>query len=151
MFSFNGMGFGGDERTGANGYAATSKNVKKTQAENENYPIAQGFAFLLGANGNVTNQKMPLNAPGKRLLGFNISAVGNALVPIVGVAVTLKVNNYSIIVEMSGSAYDPTEIHSIQFFPTIQPLSGTDDITISLSNSTANAYDLRVGLLYVPQ
>lgn len=131
------------------GRQATPEQMQEVQDFNKEQPYTQGnrLTFSSGANSAVTIQ---LLTPGRWLYGIQVlpSATGT---DVSDVAVTFVINNLNILVGVSAQVLNPTKLLGFLYYPTPQPLIGTDNIQVSLNSQSGVSGSLYFEMFYIPR
>jgi hypothetical protein len=130
------------------GYGITPAKSQSTKEFNRDLLYVQGFRQAIGAGATVL-MTISLTAPGKWLHGF--AFIPTAASDITDVQLTLLVNNNNVTNKIAGENCNPGFTQGQIFFPTPQPLSGNDTITLSVTNNGAASVQITANFFYVPQ
>jgi hypothetical protein len=130
------------------GYGITPAKAQSTKEFNKDLLYVQGFPSQVNA-GSTVPTPINLNAPGRWLHGI-------AVIPVTGsdltnVKINLVVNNNNVVINAAAPNLDPGYTQGQLFFPTPQPLSGNDTITLNATNSSGAAVSFNTNFFYVPQ
>jgi hypothetical protein len=124
--------------------------VNAAKSFNKNLRYVQGFRNAVAAS-SITTVQINLNAAGKFLLGIAIFPISALLTTLGDTFVTMTVNNNTILFNMGINNLNPNFVQSMIFFPTPQPLSGKDTITLSVNKQDAGATTIYTNVFYVPR
>lgn len=109
---------------------------------------AKGYEIQTVANA-VKDQQLIISGNAKILLGFNLALERTVINNITDYSATLTVNNETIFEDVNLSfLYPPFNWKEEEYFPFPRPLSGSDDVKISI-RAKANADLVLLELYYI--
>ena len=135
--------------SGAAGHSASEEQMGEVHEWNQTQPITQGTLITVTA-GTPAPTNIQLTNPGKWLYGIQVVCTV-ATTDISNVALTFIINNFNILLNQSCQLLNPTKLLGFLYYPTPQPLIGTDTIQCSFNNQSGGTVGLYVSLFYIPR
>jgi hypothetical protein len=132
------------------GYNVTGNEAKQTKSFNKNLRYVQGIRTTIAAL-STTPITISLNSPGKFLLGISLMPESGTISDIAACQVKFVVNNNNILLNAQAQNLCPNYVQGMIFFPTPQPLIGTDSITMDVTKNNASAIVIYINVFYVPR
>lgn len=130
------------------GYSPSPEQMNSIQAFNKEKIYTQGYRFT--QNGAGSNQQtVQLSAPGKFLVGINVTPVTGSDVS--DMQAGLSVNSLNELVSVSFSLLNPNFTLGFLYFPVPTPLIGNDSIIFSWVKNNSGNVTFYMQLLYNPQ
>jgi hypothetical protein len=134
----------------------TGYNVSERQAENiKNFNnqlrYVQGFKASLAGNGSTTPVTISLTSSGRQLLGISIMPTDGTLTALADTQLNFVVNNNNMLLNAGANNLNPNFVQNMMFFPTPQPLVGTDSMSLQITKNDAGAVSVIINVYYVPQ
>jgi hypothetical protein len=137
-------------RRGSRSNSTNADPGKRTRAFNKDLRYVQGFQSTLVSSGTV-NVPIALNSSGRQLLGIAVIPITGTNADLTNTQLTLVVNNNNLLLNAATANLIPNYVQNMMFFPTPQPLSGNDVITIQITNNAATTPGVLINVYYVPQ
>jgi hypothetical protein len=133
------------------GYNVSQQEANKIKSFNEKLRYVQGFKATLPGSGSTVPITITLNSAGKMLLGISIQSTDGTLTALADTQLKFVVNNNNLLLDVAANNLNPNFVQNMIFFPTPQPLVGTDSISLQVTKNDANAVSVIVNVFYVPQ
>jgi hypothetical protein len=134
------------KRRPATTYGPDELEVQQTKEFNKEVRLVEGYRSVVSAGGLVPIT-VQLKSPGKRLLGVAIIPVASS--DISDASGTFIVNNFNLLADVALENLNPGFVQGMIFYPTPQPLSGTDTIKMNIQNDSAAPITVRLNVYYV--
>lgn len=139
---------GGAKPNKVAGYGVGKSGAQNIKDFNQELMYVQGFTTTVGPGGQMPIT-VTLNSPGKWLHG--IATIPTLASDISSTTFNLVVNNNNVLTKFAAQNSNPGFTQNNIFFPTPQPLVGTDTITLNITNSGAGSITVTVNFFYVPR
>lgn len=132
------------------GFDVSQQQAKNVKNFNDDLRYVQGVKAAI-TGGSTAPITITLNAAGRRLLGISIMPVDGSLATLADSQLKFIVNNNNLLLGVGANNLNPNFVQNMIFFPTPQPLSGNDSISIEFTKNNAGDTSIIINVFYVPQ
>jgi hypothetical protein len=131
-------------------FGITQRGARRTKSFNEKIRFVQGIRTPI-TGSTITSATIQLQAAGMFLLGIAVFPVTGLLTTLADTNVKFVVNNLNLLLSVGANNLNPNFVEGMMFYPTPQPLSGTDSITIEFNKQDAGNTTVYTNVYYIPQ
>ena len=136
------------QRSGFNVSQRQAQGIKKF---NEDLVYVQGIKAAITGGGSTASITINLNSSGRKLLGISVTPTDGLLPTLADSQLTFTVNNNNLLLNVFANNLNPNFVQNMVFFPTPQPLVGTDSISMNFTKNNAGDTSIIINVFYVPQ